>query len=460
MNPVLHRILENWRLHCRPPGFHRVLVAVSGGVDSVVLLRSLALLAADEGLELAVAHFNHRLRGREADADQTFVNRLAGELGLPFFEGCAEVRSASAATRESLEMTGRRLRHAYLATAAQEWKADCIALAHHADDQAELFLIRLFRGAGGTGLGGMRWSSPSPSDPRIPLVRPLLNLSKAELKTWARSEACPFREDKSNRDRSIPRNRIRHELLPLLEAEYQPGIRSVLNRTAELLGDEAAFVDETARRWRTARRRTPFHRLHPAVQRAVLRVELWELGHVGGFDLVEQLRSRTTQISIGRGIAVCREAAGGIREVRSQPRPQTVATRIQVDLKGSSGTVPLGDGALTWTIQASRGRTTARSPAGTECFDLGSVGKSIVLRHWRSGDRFQPLGLSNPARLQNLFVNRKVPAALRRHLWVAEAESGELVWVERMPPGETFKLRPATRRVLKLSIVRTAAPAV
>ena len=433
-----------------------MLVAVSGGVDSVVLLRSLDSLAGDLGLELAAAHFNHRLRGKAADADQAFVRTLAGELRIPCFEGAASVRAQAMATRESLEMTGRRLRHSFLASTAREWNADGIALAHHADDQAELFLIRLLRGAGGAGLGGMRWRSPSPSDPGVPLVRPLLNVSKTDLESGAATEVWPFCEDETNRDPSILRNRIRHELLPLLEKEFQPGIRAVLDRTADLVGDEAAFVEETAVRWRGARRRTPFHRLHPAVQRAVLRLELWELGHPGGFDLVEQLRTRATPISIGPGIEVHREPEGGIREMRTQPRPPADPTRIQVSLNGPSGTVPLVGSTLTWTTPTFCGRNRAKGPKGTECFDLGSVGKTIHLRHWRPGDRFQPLGMSRPARLQNLFVNRKVPAALRRQMWVGESESGELFWVEGMPPGENFKVRPTTRRILKLHFGRNA----
>ena len=253
VSPLTHRILDNWRLHCSRPGLRRVLVAVSGGVDSVVLLRSLESLAGDLGLELAAAHFNHRLRGTAADADQAFVRTLADELRIPCFEGAARVRAEATASRESLEMTGRRLRHSFLAATARKWNADGIALAHHADDQAELFLIRLLRGAGGAGLAGMRWRSPSPSDPGVPLVRPLLNLSKTELETEAATEAWPFREDETNRDPSILRNRIRHELLPLLEEGFQPGIRTVLNRTADLVGDEATFVEETAVRWRSAR---------------------------------------------------------------------------------------------------------------------------------------------------------------------------------------------------------------
>ena len=114
------------------------------------------------------------------------------------------------------------------------------------------------------------------------------------------------------------------------------------------------------------------------------------------------------------------------------------------------------NGTLTWSTLKTRPKPGARAPDGTECFDLGSVGKGILLRHWQPGDRFQPLGMSHPARLQNLFVNRKVPAALRRQMWVGESESGELFWVEGMPPGENFKVRPTTRRILKLHFGRNA----
>ena len=420
-------------------------------MDSVVLLRSLWELRSALGLDLAVAHFNHHLRGADSDADQAFVSALAVELGLPAFTGSAHLNSPTGrtASRESLEMKARRLRHTFLARTAQEWGADAVALAHHADDQAELVLIRLLRGAGGSGLGGMKRESPSPADPRIPLLRPLLDFIKRELESIARERGWHFREDASNQDPTILRNRIRHQLLPLLESEYQAGIREVLGRTADVVSEEAAFVEETARAWIAARRRRSFGKLHVAVQRAVIRLELWELGHAGGFDLVEKLRTRTSMVSTAPGSGLRRTLSGALEPVAPVTNGSEFTSggdkSFLVALTGTSGAVATDDGEFEWRIVPGKTRPPVRRP-GEEFLDLDSIGDSLRLRHWRSGDRFQMLGMDRASRLQNLFVNRKIPAALRRRLWLAETKDGVVAWVEGFPPGEAFKVQPASKQ--------------
>ena len=463
MDPFQRRILSTWQHHWGKAGIRRVLVAVSGGADSVVLLRVLSSIAPEVRLELAVAHFNHCLRGRDSDEDQAWVRRLAETLNLQLFEDAANLGTKDSATRESLEMKARRLRHAFLARAALEWRADAIALAHHADDQAEGFLIRLLRGSGGAGLGGMRWQAPSPADGRIPLLRPLLAESKQSLLAEARARGWEFREDVSNQDSSILRNRIRHELLPLLKSAYQPGIREILLRTGELLSDEADFVDASARRWLAAARRTRFDRLHLAVQRAVIRLELWQLGQEAGFDLVEKLRTRIAPVTVAPNQALIREPSGAVRSQATKATlpNQTSKTSIALSVRGKAGQIALGDAVLEWRLLGTQDRR-ARRRNGEEWLNLTSIGTELRARHWQSGDRFQPLGMRAPARLQNLFVNRKIPADQRRQLWVIESLTNPpaIVWVEGFPPGELYKVpahsgpASAGRCILALRIVR------
>ncbi len=465
MDPFQRRFLSTWQHHWGKAGIRRVLVAVSGGADSVVLLRVLASIASEVGLELAVAHFNHCLRGKASNDDQAWVSRLADTLNLPLIEGAANLETKDSATRESLEMKARRLRHGFLAQSALEWRAEAIALAHHADDQAEGFLIRLLRGAGGAGLGGMRWQAPSPADRRIPLLRPLLGESKDSLLEEARARGWEFREDASNQDPSILRNRIRRELLPLLESDYQPGIREILLRTGELLSDEADFVEDRARSWISAVRRTRFDRLHPAVQRAVIRIELWKLGQEAGFDLVEKLRTQTAPVTVAPDRTVARELNGVVRAKATPPPPpspnRAADSSLPVHFRGKGGRIVLVDSVLEWRRLGPQKRR-ARRRNGEEWLNFASIGTELRVRHWRSGDRFQPLGMSQAARLQNLFVNRKVPADQRRQLWVMEALTGPpaIVWVEGFPPGERFKVPTksgpgtAARRILALRIVR------
>ncbi len=188
----------------------------------MVLLEVLRRLAHANRWKLTVAHFNHQLRGRASEADEKFMARITEEWDLPMVVGRAPVRTFAARHGLSLEMAARGLRHEFLARSACNRGVETIALAHHADDQVELFFLRLLRGAGGEGLAGMKWSSPSPSDPAITLIRPLLGCAKAELRLFAEQQSLTFREDASNASLDFLRNRIRHELLPLLVKQYQP----------------------------------------------------------------------------------------------------------------------------------------------------------------------------------------------------------------------------------------------
>ena len=226
----------------------KILVAVSGGLDSMALLHALNSLAGVRRWKLAVAHFNHRLRGRASDADEAIVAKTAAAMKLPFYVGAAAVQVVAAKEKVSIEMAARSLRHDFLARTAREHGINSIGLAHHADDQVELFFLRLLRGAGGSGLGGMQWRSPSPSDGRISLVRPLLDVPRGVLEDFVRENRIRYREDATNRVHDFLRNRIRHELLPLLRRNYQPGLSKTILRSMEIAGAESDLIAGSLRR--------------------------------------------------------------------------------------------------------------------------------------------------------------------------------------------------------------------
>lgn len=434
VDPLIERVASNIRRHELIPPGARVVVGVSGGLDSVVLLEILGKLANDSSWQLIVAHANHGLRGASSAADERFVRALALRSKVPFRTAALDVRGAMAAGKESVEMAARRLRHAFLAQVHRQRSAVATALAHHADDQVELFFLRLFRGAGGRGLGGMGWSGPSPANPQVRLVRPLLDIRRTELEEFARKHRLAWREDSSNRDRSILRNRIRHELLPLLEKEYCPGIRTVIPRCMDIVRTDAEFVEQEVHRRDSAKDvEVPFE--HLAVARAKARRMLGLAGAPANFATVTTVLDNSAA------------SPGKTAKPGTTPPGPFLRGRRKVRLGSSVGQVQFHGMTVMWE-RRKRPLPWAKSTGAFEQFDADCVGQVITLRHWQPGDRFRPLGFPVSAKLQDLFINRKVPASERRHRLVATSERGEIHWVQGLPPGEEFKVCGNTKTVL------------
>lgn len=452
-----------------------MLVAVSGGVDSMVLLHVLHRLSTRHNWRLVVAHFNHCLRGPASDADERFVLKSARKLGLrcvtihadvkssarrqysslrSFLSGVtahADVKSFARTNKLSLEMAARQLRHEFLARTARQLKIPTVALAHHADDQVELFFLRLLRGTGSEGLAGMKRKNPSPADREIELVRPLLDQPKAALEAFARQENIPFRVDRTNTALDFQRNRIRHELIPWLTKKYQPALHKTTVRLMDILSGEAEFAEQAARTWLTKNRGIAFDQWPLAVQRRFLQRKLLELGVEPDFELIEKLRqSADRPVSVKPDLALYRNAAGIVRSRRTESLPFN-SDQARVELSGKSGACTFAGLSVSWRIQSeSPGRhlTPKRAPS-FEVFDADKVGSVVLLRHWRAGDRFQPIGMVKPLKLQDLFTNLKVPPARRRTLVVAATAQGEIFWVEGVRISECFKLDKQTVRRLK-----------
>jgi tRNA(Ile)-lysidine synthase len=475
MSEFLHRVESE--IQSRRPFLRgqRILVAVSGGVDSMVLLRVLHSLAPRNRWQISVAHFNHRLRGRASDADERLVRKTAAAMKLRVVAESADVQAFAAKSKLSLEMAARKLRHEFLARIARKQKIKTIALAHHAGDQVELFFLRLLRGAGGEGLAGMKWRSPSPADKTISLVRPLLAFSKDELLEFARQNIIRFRNDATNSSSDFLRNRIRNELLPLLRKDYQPGLDKAVLRLMEIVGAEAEFAGEAAQAWLKKIRGSrgneaqtaignrqsaignqseppyvgchEFDELPVAIQRRILQSQLAETGVAPDFGLIESLRqSADCLVSVGPKMSVARDAVGKVT-LRAESISQFNEREQAVKL-GRAGEATFQNRKFRWRLQPWKPFVLPTKKAGVEVFDADKIGGGIVLRHWRTGDRFQPIGLKSAAKLQDLFVNAKISATLRRELVLAETANGEIFWVEGLRISESFKLTPETKRLL------------
>jgi tRNA(Ile)-lysidine synthase len=465
------RVLRTVRRHTLITRGGRAVVALSGGPDSVALVHLLLELQADGELLVAgLAHFNHQLRGADADADEAFCRTMAASLDLPIEVGRGDVRALAREERRSVEDAARAARYAFLEHAADRLGADVIAVGHSADDQAETFLLRLIRGAGPRGLAGIL-----PRSGRV--VRPLLDIPRVDLRQYTASRQLESREDASNADLDIPRNRVRHELLPYLQREFSPGISGVLAREAAIARDDEDHLQQEAidlaasvvlRSRDTVDVDTAaLTSLHPALAARVARLamEAQSPGTFIGFDHIERL------------LRFARD--GGPRSAMSLPGQQAVHSgtrivlrsepqRVQENSAGQPnafrfplsipGEVTLG--AQGWAISAERaerldrpgGPGPARSASVAVALDSSSL--PLAIRSRRPGDRFRPLGLGHGKKLQDFLVDRKIPRETRDSLPLVVDRDDRIVWVVGEAVAEDFRVTEPSRAVILLKARR------
>lgn len=434
-------------------------MAVSGGVDSMVLLHLLHKLAEEHKWELTVAHLNHQLRGRSSDADERLVTRTAKALRLPIAVERADVKKRVKVGGLSLEMAAREARHEFLTRTAVRLKIPAIALAHHADDQVELFFLRLLRGSGSEGLRGMKWRNRSPFAPKeaeLDLVRPLLDQSKESLREYAVQNKIKFREDASNASQDISRNRIRHELLPLLRDRYQPALDRIVLQLMEIVGAEYELTQQVVQEWLGAAANVSpdgilpksFDELPIAVQRRVIQMQLRRFRIAADFRLVESLRMFPGDpVTVAPRTVVLRGPNGDL-QVRGLDNARPNSNAVELALNGTTGKLAFGGRTIQWKIDRLKAFHVPPRRTGKEVFDADKVGSQIVLRHWRPGDRFRPIGMTKAVKLQDFFTNERIPRAQRHKLIVATTAQHEVFWVESMRISERFKLTKETQRCL------------
>ncbi len=412
-----------------------LLVGVSGGPDSVALLDALV----KSSWRPHVCHLNHQLRGPASDADAEFVRDLATRYGLT---NTIEWRKVAGD-----EDGARRARHEFFANVAAQTGIQKLALAHTADDQAETFLLRLLRGAGVPGLVGI-W--PERQFGPLRVIRPLLKVRRAEILEYLAAEKLSYREDASNADTRFTRNRIRHELLPLLERDFNPAIREVLLHTAEILRDEDFYLlHHVAQRFymtvcqNDAVNVKALVNCPVAIQRRVLRFWLGgdaESGPRFTFDQIEAVRhaalgdSPSAEVDLPYELVVYREYEWLQKANRQELEP--VRGRWPLSL---SGETTIGELGVKFVI----------GEAG-ERFDADALGDGLFVRTWENGDRFQPLGMSEAKKLQDFFVDEKVPRRRRGRVPLVCAADGRIAWVVGHRIADPFKVTERTQRVVRV----------
>ena len=419
-----------------------LLVGVSGGPDSVALLAALVEL----GYRPYVVHLNHQLRGAASDADAEFVRQLAGQYGRPVCLAAVRVAPDEEACRQA--------RLNFFEQVATETGIQTLALAHTADDQVETFLLRLLRGAGPTGLTGILPDRPLGT---LRVIRPLLTVKREDVLKYLCARGLKYREDASNIDRRFARNRIRHELLPLLEREYNPGIRAVLRRTAEILRDEDACLTERVAKYGSTATLSvrELLQLPVALQRRALRAWLGEVG----FEEVEAVRQLAAAESPSGRVGAWVHREYDLLHKTRGPGTEPVTRRWLLNTDRETVIAELGVAFVMECADSSalspekKRQSGDKSPhSKTERFDANALGATPVLRTWQEGDRFQPLGMAGEKKLQDFFVDEKVPRHQRSRVLLLCATDGRIAWVVGYRIAEPFKVTRATKQILRISV--------
>ena len=454
----------------------RLVVAVSGGPDSMALLHCLVRLKDNLNLSLHIAHLNHDFRGEEAEEDARFVGAAAESLRLPATIGQANPMAHQKKYNiSSFEAAAREVRYDFLAKVATQEEASAIALGHTADDQGETILMHILRGSGLHGLRGMQeltlWSSPQGKEQAL-LFRPFLEVTRQDTFAYCGELNIAFRQDSTNTSLHFTRSRLRHELLPILEG-YNPKVRESLLRLGRSVSLGLDYLDEEATQlWRTLSREETdsivldtdcLKSLHPFMQRLIMRRAYQEL--TGSSRRLEERH-------LTRMVSMITSPAGTHADL-----PQGVKMRAQYgrlvlgksvgreclfpSLEGQYNIEVPGITRLPGWLITAETVSTPLSPKSQDplvCFfDLDRLGRELQGRNRRDGDRFQPLGMAQEKKLQDFFVDQKVPRDWRDWVPLLVSEKG-ILWVVGYRTAEWCKITKDTRRAVRIEWKRTSPP--
>jgi len=419
-----------------------ILVALSGGPDSVAMLH--ALRATPH--RIVAAHLNHNIRGEEAERDEAFVRTLCTRCGI---ELVVERARGLSADMPNLEERAREARHAFLAVAGERVDADYIALAHHADDQAETALMRMLRGAGAAGLAAMAERGPG----RI--IRPMLDVTRAEVIAYLESIGEQCVNDSSNQSAALLRSRVRTELMPMLERNYAPGLRRRLVQLASEMRALDDFVATAARKELDALVRddgldiSRFAQLHLAVQAELIRQYIRHT--TGNLRRVERVHIEAIRRLCLDGPPSGARDIPGMHFIREYSRlrigaPQSRSLEpFMVRLGVGSIEVPQA-GFVFETKVIARGSVSSPESKFEALFDASAASKGLVVRSFCSGDRIAPLGMTGHRKIKDIFVDNKVPVARRASFPIVEL-GGAIAWLPGLVRGSVGLLTEASMSV-------------
>ncbi len=436
----------------------KVVVALSGGPDSVALTCILKDLQPELEITLCAAHLNHSIRVVEADEDEKFTRKLATILDIPLVTKKVNVLQYKNKHKMSVEMAAREVRYHFLLETARDLDATRIATGHTANDQAEEVFLNLIRGAGPAGLSGI----PPIRDGIF--IRPLIRCFKSELIAYLNKIKIPFRIDSTNIDKKYLRNRIRHDIFPRL-LKINPQLIGTLSKTAEILRDEETFwetyISKLARKILKSDQKTrtisidltSFQELHVAIQRRILRFAISTLaGRVWGigYDRIEEILSmcntdkNTGTIHLHGGIIVERR---GKKLFVYTPHSGDVCFDAEIPQPGTYTITQPFEAKITIKIQDNAPRNFTELGSKEAIMDADKVKFPLRIRSFQPGDRFIPLGLGKTKKLQDFFVDEKVPRHMRPYVPIL-IDKEKIIWIIGHRIDDRVKVTPETKRTI------------
>jgi len=491
--PLEQRVLDFIQQHHLLSANEKLVVAVSGGADSVCLFHILVGLKEKLKVKLHLAHLNHQLRDTDSEADADYVSGLARKFGIPATIERRDVKGYQKQKRLSLEEAAREVRYRFLTEVAGATGAERVAVGHTCDDHIETILMHLIRGAGTRGMRGLQPYTKWPSKTGgLVVIRPLLGVNHQDTEDYCQRHRLAPRLDASNLSLSPLRNRIRQQLLPLLQS-YNPGIAEALLRTGRIAGDDIDFLDkETARLWNKIARqegesitldKPKFDRLPPTLQRYLLRASAEKL--LGSAKDIEMRHIEEMMAALGKPAGKRLSLPGDLSFATGYDQYQLTTDMIGLSplprLEGEAQLNIPGQTRLPgWRIEATiiKPSTIKGKPEGanapseiitplplikgkgtqgiglikndfTAHFDLAKTGDKLTVRPRRRGDRFQPLGLPQPKKLGEFMIDAKIPQDWRQHIPIV-CSPEQIVWVVGWRLDDRVKVSQKTKQVLCL----------
>jgi len=444
----------------------RIAVGVSGGPDSMALLYLLHDLREELDCTLHVAHLDHTLRGAESSADAEYVKEQAVKRHRPITVAGGDVRQVIT-PNESLDSGARRVRYEFYERVMANAPADKVAQGHNSDDQAETVMMRLLRGSGAQGLSGI-------PPVRDNFIRPLIEISRAEINEYLKQLRIIPRQDSSNLSTVYGRNKIRLELIPLLERDYSPNIKHILKQTGELLRTEDEFltalaVEASERCVQYPDARTAIIRIsalgehHPALQRRIIRLAIKTLaGNLTGFDYdhvrdvlrLAILGATGSSISLPREISA--EKSYDVLILRSGSQPGISVEPFDY-LIAVPGETPIPELSLLIRVAEPMAVCGKYEKPQEEnefraTFDCDKIRGNLRLRNRRAGDRFHPLGVSGTKKLKDFFIDQKIPRNLRGRVPIL-TDANDILWIVGYRIDDRFRITANTKKQLAVTAI-------